>query len=414
MDKIFAVARREFLATVRTKAFILSVVLMPGLIIGGIFGVDKVHNLSQAETQPVRRLAIVDGTGVVYPELAAQVARYNAEHPNQPFEAQEQPPGTDTAALRRQVREGTLYGYVLLDPNAVTGDGGGVLARRDNQLESGRRLEDMIREAVNAVRLRDAGIDPAEVAALRSRPVPIEQWDAKTSAPVATNELARLLTPFAFMLLLFMGTFGIAQGLLTTVIEEKSSRVVEVLLSAVSPVQLMAGKIVGMVLVGFLLLGVWSTVGVLGARTYHVAELVTAYRLILALLYFVPGFLLMSSLLAAIGSACNELKEAQSMVFPLSLITIVPMMFWFFIAENPTSSFSIILSYIPPITPFVMILRICADPDTPLWQIVTTLALLWASVVVAIWAAGKVFRVGVLMYGKPPSVRELLRWVRYS
>lgn len=414
MDKIFAVARREFLATVRTKAFILSVVLMPGLIIGGIFGGEKVHNLSQAERQPVRRLAVVDGTGLVFPELAAQVATYNVERPNQPFEVQELAPETDPATLRTRVLEGALYGYILVDPNAVTGEGGCVLARKDNQLEAGKRLEGMIREAVLAVRLRSAGIDPTEVAVLRARSVAIEQWDAQTSAPVVSNELARLLTPFAFMLLLFMGTFGIAQGLLTTVIEEKSSRVVEVLLSAVSPVQLMAGKIVGMVLVGFLLLGVWGAVGVLGARTYHVSELVTAYRLTVAILYFVPGFLLMSSLLAAIGSACNELKEAQSMVFPLSLITIVPMLFWFFIAENPTSTFSVLLSYIPPITPFVMILRICADPDTPLWQIATTLALLWASVVVAIWAAGKVFRVGVLMYGKPPSLRELLRWVRYS
>lgn len=414
MNKIFAVARREFLATVRTKAFILSVVLMPGLIIVGIFGTGKVQELSQAERLPPRRLAVVDGTSAVFGELAAQVSAYNATHANQPFEVEEQPVGTDTAALRARVQEGALYGYIVVDPNAVEGAGGAALARKDSQLESGRRLEGMIREAIYAVRLRSAGIDPGQIAELRARPVPIAQWDAQSSAPVAGNELARLLTPFAFMLLLFMGTFGIAQGLLTTVIEEKSSRVVEVLLSAVSPVQLMAGKIVGMVLVGFLLLGVWGAVGVASAQTYHVAELVTTYRLTVALLYFVPGFLLMSSLLAAIGSACNELKEAQSMVFPLSLITIVPMLFWFFIAENPGSTFSVLLSYIPPITPFVMILRVCADPDTPLWQIISTLALLWVSVVAAIWAAGKVFRVGVLMYGKPPSLRELLRWVRYS
>jgi len=102
------------------------------------------------------------------------------------------------------------------------------------------------------------------------------------------------------------------------------------------------------------------------------------------------------------------------MVFPISILTIIPMLFWFYISEHPASALSVALSYVPPITPFVMILRVCADPGTPLWQVISTLAVLWASVVVAMWAAAKVFRVGVLMYGKPPTVRELLRWVRYS
>ena len=108
------------------------------------------------------------------------------------------------------------------------------------------------------------------------------------------------------------------------------------------------------------------------------------------------------------------MNPAQSMTTPITILTIVPIMFWFYLAEHPSAVWSIVLSYIPPIIPFVMILRICADPATPLWQIVTTLAVLWGSVLVAIWAAGKIFRVGVLMYGKPPSLRELVRWVRYS
>ena len=216
------------------------------------------------------------------------------------------------------------------------------------------------------------------------------------------------------MFLLFMGTFGISQGLLTTLIEEKGSRVVEVLLSAVSPTELLAGKILGLAAVGLLLLGVWGGVGYNSARTYHLTELVTGYRLTIAVLYFIPGFLLISSLLAAIGSACNELRDAQSMVFPLSLLTIIPMVCWFYIAEHPAAAFSLVLSFIPPITPFVMMLRVCSDPDTPVWQIAATLALLWGSVVTAIWAAGRVFRIGVLMYGKPPTPRELLRWVRQS
>jgi len=102
------------------------------------------------------------------------------------------------------------------------------------------------------------------------------------------------------------------------------------------------------------------------------------------------------------------------MVFPLSVITIIPMIFGPYFVEFPASVLSIVLSYVPPITPFIMVLRVCADPNTPVWQIVSTLALLWAAVGATVWAAGKVFRTGVLMYGKPPSLRELLHWVRYS
>jgi ABC-type Na+ efflux pump permease subunit len=252
-----------------------------------------------------------------------------------------------------------------------------------------------------------------QVLALR-RDVPLRWADVGTGKEKQANPFLAFMTPFAFMFLLFMGTFGISQGLLTSLIEEKGSRVIEVLLSAVSPTQLLAGKILGTVAVGFVLMLVWGGVGYMAAQKYHVAELVSTFRLVIAFLYFVPGFLLFASLLAAIGSACNELKDAQSMVFPLSMVTIVPMIFWFYLSEHPQSVISLALSFVPPITPMVMILRVCADPLTPLWQILATLALLWASVVVAIWAAGKIFRVGVLMYGKPPSVRELVHWLRYT
>ena len=122
----------------------------------------------------------------------------------------------------------------------------------------------------------------------------------------------------------------------------------------------------------------------------------------------------MAALLAAVGSVCNTLKEAQSMSSPLTILNIVPMVLWFPLTQNPGSVLGVALSFIPPITPFVMILRICADPDTPLWQIVASLALLWLSVIAMVWAAGKVFRIGVLMYGKAPTLKELVRWVRYA
>ncbi|GAG35303.1 unnamed protein product, partial [marine sediment metagenome] len=238
-------------------------------------------------------------------------------------------------------------------------------------------------------------------------PVGFRQVDVTSGQETTGSELTRFMTPFAFMFLLFMGTMTISQGLLTSVIEEKSSRVVEVLLSAVSPTQLMGGKILGMVGVGAVLLTIWGGVGYGGALARDMSYLVTPYQLTYLVLYFVPGFLLTSAFLAAVGAACNSIKEAQSMAAPLTLLTIVPMMLWWAITQNPNSTLSIVLSYIPPITPFVMILRVCADPEIPIIEIVATQAVLWVSVLLTIWLAGKIFRVGVLMYGKPPSPREL-------
>ncbi len=418
MNKVLAVARREFIATVRTKAFLLTVVLMPGIIVASIYGGQAVERAAREETKALRRMAVWDQAGDVYEQLRLQVGLHNRERPNQPFELEAVSVGDRVdleAELAGRVRAGELYGYIVITPQAVTGESGAVLARQDNQLEIGKRIESWIREAVIAARLLRVNIDPQQIAAVRLQPVPVLARDVTTGTTLGEEkQVARFLTPFAFMFLMFMGTFGIAQGLLTTLIEEKGSRIVEVLLSAVSPTQLLAGKIIGMVSVGFVLLAAWGGVAFLAAQKYHLGEAITGYRLLLAALYFVPGFLLTASLMAAIGSACNELRDAQSMVFPLTLITVVPLIFWLYLAEHPDAPLSVALSYVPPIIPFVMILRVCADPATPTWQIVSTLAWLWLCVWMGMWAAGKVFRVGVLMYGKPPSPLELLRWVRYS
>lgn len=411
MRKVLTVAWREFLATIRTKAFILSVIVMPTVVVGGIFGTQWVQKLAESEQVPDRRIAIIDRTDAVHPELALMFAAWNQERPNQRFTAEVLPPDSDVAAVRRRVVEGDFYACISLPADIIAGDGVAELSRRDQQMQPSVRLQRMLNEAVAAVRMKSANIDPALVAHAR-REVIVKDVAPQTGEPRQSNMMARAMTPFAFMFLMFMGVFGISQGLLTSLIEEKSSRVIEVLLSAVSPMQLMSGKILGMSVVGFVLLIVWGTVGGLSAQKYNLGEFVTPYHLAMAGAYFVPGFLLMSALLAGIGSTCNELKDAQGMVFPLSIMSLIPMLFWFFIAEYPNAVFSVALSFIPPITPLVMILRICTDPNTPPWQIASTLVLLWVFVLLTFWAAAKVFKIGVLMYGKPPTIRELARWVR--
>lgn len=418
MNKILIIAWREFIETVKTKAFFFGVVLMPALIVGVIFLSERLSRSAESEKTPAKALALRDEHGAVFAEFEREVAAFNKENPQRPFELKRADPAeaSSTAeALSEQTKRGDLYAFLIVPQDAVDAAGECTLGRKDSQLSAGRTLQDMLQNAIVNVRCLtgDPPISSVYLARLQ-RPVAVANIDLTSGEKKADDQFARVLTPFIFMFLIYMGTFGISMGLLTSVLEEKSSRVVEVLLAAVSPTQLMAGKILGMAAVGMVVLGSWIAVGYFSARANDLTHLVSGDRLVYVALYFVPAFLFMSALLAGIGSTCNTLKEAQSMVSPLSIINIVPMVLWFNLSQYPNSALAVTLSFIPPITPFVMILRICADPDLPKWQIWATVALMWLSVIATIWAAAKVFRVGVLMYGKAPSIRELLRWVRYA
>ncbi len=415
MPRIVTVALHEFFETIRTRAFFVSVFVVPGLVMLFVFGAERIARISDRQVMPERRLCLLDHTGVLAAPLAEQIASYNAENPNRPFALEEIPPDTDTAGLAERVRSGDLYGYLVVPAEILNPDlpASIELARKDQQLAASRDLERMINAAVQRARLEAAGLDPEQVARLR-QPVEVEKVDVRSGELGKDDEFVRLLTPFGFLFLLFMGTMQISYGLLTSLLEEKSSRVIEVLLSAVSPVQLMAGKIIGVVMVGALLLTIWGAAAWYAAATHGYGYLISVQLLAYVGMYFIPGFMLLSAMLGAVGSACNTLKEAQSMASPITIVTVLPMLLWLPISQNPNSPFALALSYVPPITPFVMVLRVCSDLDIPWWQLASTQVLLWACVVATIWAAGKIFRIGVLMYGKPPSLRELLRWVRYA
>lgn len=228
------------------------------------------------------------------------------------------------------------------------------------------------------------------------------------------EQIANMMVPFFFLFLMFMGIFGMGQHMLTSVIEEKSSRVIEMLLSAVTPFQLMAGKIVGLAGVGLTVVGLWAAAASGAAWWQDLDFSVSPGIFVYLVVYYVLGFLLFTSILAGIGSTCNTLKEAQSLMMPVTLVVVIPMMAWFNLAQNPHGTLARVLSFIPPITPMVMALRLSATPDIPTTETIGTIILLAVSVPIVVWAAARIFRTGILMYGKRPQLREILRWVRQS
>ena len=238
---------------------------------------------------------------------------------------------------------------------------------------------------------------------------------------VKNEDTLRQWAPVAFVYLLWVAIFTAAQMLLTNTVEEKSNRLIEVLLSSVSPLQLMAGKVLGIGMTGLAIVGSWVLCayfgvrygpGVLGAKVDIDLGAIVAdpVFLTLFLVYFLLGYLLYAAILVGLGSVCNSLKEAQNLLQPVMVLLIVPLFAMVPISRDPNGALARFLSYVPLFTPFVMMNRAAGPPTTQ--EYLVTSVLLLVSVALALWGAAKIFRIGILMTGKPPRLKEILGWLR--
>ena len=223
-----------------------------------------------------------------------------------------------------------------------------------------------------------------------------------------------MVMPLAFIGLVLMSVMVSGQYLLTTTIEEKQSRVVEMLLSAVSPMELMTGKILGQFCVGLVVLVLYSGIGLVALVSFAVSGVLDTSLVLYLFVSYVIAYFVIASLMAAVGAAVNELREAQTLMTPLMVIVMVAWLLWLPISRNPDSMLALVTSFLPPVNTFAMLLRITSSSPPPTWQILLSLAIGVASVFAALWFAGKVFRIGLLMHGKPPNLRTLVQWSRMA
>jgi ABC-type Na+ efflux pump permease subunit len=218
--------------------------------------------------------------------------------------------------------------------------------------------------------------------------------------------------PFIFGGLLVFGIMIGGQTLLTSLIEEKSSRVVEVLLSAVSPLELMAGKILGQMAVSMLVLALYLGAGLALLTSFAMIGLLDPMLIVYLLIFFVISYLVFAAAFGAVGAAVNEMREAQSLMTPVMLALMSPWMLGPMIAREPNSTFAVAASFIPPVNTFAMMTRLASSSPPPAWQVWATVAVGLASAFVVTWFAAKVFKVGLLMHGKAPNMSTLVRWAR--
>lgn len=416
MNRVFHIAKREYIETAKTKIFLISVFLTPVLIGGIMFFTSFMQKRIDEGPRPEKSIAVVDLSGALEDALATAFDDHNEAHPQRLITPTLY--GVDDAErvdrLKADVRSGDLAGCLVVAEDALKGPGPSRFFMKTQGIEDMKvfsTVRGLLRRVVVDARARTHGLSPELVADIQ-RPVPVTQVDVTEDTEQEGPRMAQLMMPFFFLFLMFMGVMGTSQGMLTSVIEEKNSRVIEVLLSSVSPFQLMLGKILGLGAIGLTVVLLWGVAAGAAAAHQGMTGLINAANLGYFIGYFILGFLLFSSMFAAVGAACNTLKEAQPLMTPIMIIIVTPMMAWFYIAQYPNAPLALGLSFFPLTAPMVMILRLSAKPDLPAVQIAATFLVLAASVVAVMWAAGKVFRTGILMYGKPPSLRELLRWVR--
>ncbi len=413
--KLWAVIRREYLERVRSKAFLIGTIVGP-VLMGGVMLLPIL--IAEKGGGDLLRVAVLDGTGVLQSKVEETIREVRRE--DEPrfdvrpsgeggFEIREE-------ALRKAVLEGDLDGFLLLPEDAVDASTATYYGRTVSNQRDLNTIRWNVRDLLVAHRLAGAGLDADQVEEL-TRDM---EWRTIRLSEEGEEEEQGLAIILAIVLLMILYTSILMWGqiVMTSIIEEKGSRVIEVVASGVPATQLLAGKLLGVGGAGltqflvwaFSLLGISLVMAGPMAGTLPLPE-VSPLVLVAFVAFFLLGFAFYASLYAAIGAAVNTVQEAQNFVFPVIIPLVLGLVCFPVIIESPDGQLATLLSMIPFLTPLLMFLRIVILTP-PSWQIALSLVLLVGAILGALWLAARIYRVGILMYGKKPTFPELMRWVR--
>lgn len=436
MDKVYTIAIREYRAAVRSKAFLITLVAMPILMGGAIVG--QLVLKDRVDTSD-KRYVIVDRSEQFEKALTEAAATYNeTEIFNEEGGKREKVkpamilefadpvqigvPPESTLALSERVRRKEIYAFLEIDQDVVSGDGeegvsyhslnpvdftfrnwvSGVLNREIRQIRCEREGVDreLLERVTRHVQVKDLGL------------VDRNEGTGEISQPERVNVLAYIFLPMGLMMLVFMSVMVGATPLMQAVMEEKQARISEVLLGSVQPFELMLGKLVGIVTVTLTTVLVYIAGAFVTLQYLGYGDKFPPVHVILWLILFQTLAVLMyGSLFIAIGAAVSDIREAQSAMMPVTLLAVAPMFVWFQVLKEPDSIFSVALSLFPPATPMLMVLRLSGPSSVPVWQPVLGSILVLLSTMLCVYAAGRIFRVGILMPGKGASFGQMARWV---
>jgi len=444
MKKMFVVVKREYLQAVRKKVFIIMTILLPFLMTG----LMVLPGLIMTKGMGKKRIAVLDATG----KLESAFARPNEQEKTDPKqEARKQLSGggrqglpaqitveysnrsgadLDTVAkpyLERLTRDDEapdkLEG-VFMVPSAALSDTETQLtyySRSATDLMTQERLARLANKSLQSLRLEERGIQP-ELLDNLLRDIPVEAVQLSRSGEKKTGGELNFIVAFIFGLLLVLPSFVYGQETMRGIVQEKTDRVVEVLVSSVTPMELLTGKILGIAAVGLTQIFVWLTmiglVGGYGAATAVVADInlsqfIRPAVFIYFFIFFILAYLTYVCVYAIAGAVCNSEREAQQFIMPIMMLMMMPWFLMMPIVLNPDAPFAVAFSLAPVFGPITMFVRALVT-EPPMWHIAASIGISIATIILFFWITAKIFRIGILSYGKRPTLPELWKWIKVA
>jgi ABC-2 type transport system permease protein len=416
MHEVLLIARREYLERVQSRAFLMMTILFPlfiGLMIGGSVFAGRLSSSA-------KNIAIASNDPVLAREVAAEMEP--APRSTKPTEVIAPATDAERAALNRRVEDKTLDGYLWLEkkpgsnaPEAT------FVSRSSGDLFSLGGIESAIDHGIEREQLVRHGVSSGEIDAMKHH-ADIQTMQLRQGQLIPSNSVKSFFGAYAMMFLIYFTVVFYGMNVARSVVEEKTSRIFEVLLSTVRPQSLMAGKLLGVGAAGLTQMAIWllliSAIVVISAGALTGVTGLTSYgihpqQLFFLVAYFLLGFFFYSAIAAAIGASVSSEQEIQQFSMVIVAPLTVGMVLISYITSNPTALPVVLLSLFPPCTPIVMFLRMSSQMP-PAWQIALSMLLMLVFIWAAIWVASRIYRVGILMYGKRATLPEILRWVRYS
>ncbi len=414
VHKVGAVVRREYLGQVRTKGFWISTALIPVFLVAILVGPALFFNKQQGTLL----LGCQDATGRIA-ELLVEKIEAAGEY-GEPLHVTVRTLSTAMSPddLTRLLLDGEIDAYVRVDESTIQRGEIDYRARVTTNIIVQERLENIFQEIFTAERLSAHGFDAAKIQEL-SAGIRLNVIEVGKEGESAGGEV-RFAIAYVMFFLLYMMLIGYGQHILRGVLEEKSSRIVEVIISSLRPSELLLGKIFGIGAVGLTQVTVWVITAVVLAAGPSIGILasigplpsISPVLIFHFFFYFLVGFFLYATVFATVGAIHSNEQEAQQYNFVAMMPLIASVVLVFGVINAPTSTFSVVISFVPLVTPLIMLARVAVGAVTPL-ELVAADILLVAFVALEIWFAARIYRVGILMYGKRPTLPEVLRWARY-
>jgi ABC-2 type transport system permease protein len=433
MKRVFKIARREYLAAVKRKGFIIGLAFAP-LLMGGSFIAMALFN--EQVNLSDQKIVIVDYTGQIADALVAAAEKRNRDEvfddsglsQVKPFFVMERmdPAGRNQDELRlglsNRIRDRELRAFIEI-PAGLLGEGPGGEVVRPRYFAANAALDEArswFNQSINRIvrqdRLARAGVDSSNLDYLVAwhdlQPTELvsQGRDGLIGPATETSEGRAIGVPMGITFLMFMMVMMGAVPLLNAVMEEKTQGIAEVMLGSVGPFEFMMGKVLGGLGVSLTASTVYFAAGLLALTNIGFAGLIPFRILPWLVAFMLLEIMMMGSILASLGAACSDAKDAQNLTLPGLFPVMIPMFLLIPVLQEPNSPFSTWISFVPPFTPMLMVMRLSTAESVPGWQPWVGLLGVLLMTALAVWAGGRIFRVGILMQGQPPKLSTLLKW----